>query len=82
VASSFNNSLPFVDKTSATLIAAAISVALTLLCAVPLAWIDRIWTRMLGAMTRPMLKRVTPAAHGADRYYAKAQASGASSANP
>ncbi len=61
-ATSFNGALGVVGKTNSALIAAGISVALTLLCAVPLVWVDQTWTRVLGRMTKPLLKK--PAANG------------------
>ena len=54
---SFNQTLGVVGKTSSAVLAAAISIALTLLCALPLVWIDRAWTKTLSALTRPMLRR-------------------------
>ena len=62
-ASSFNGALGLMGKTQSALIAAAISIALTLLCALPLVWVDKSWTRLLGRMTRPILKK--PAREGA-----------------
>jgi peptidoglycan/LPS O-acetylase OafA/YrhL len=56
-ASSFNGALGLMGKTESALIAAAISVMLTLLCALPLVWVDKSWTRLLGRMTRPILKK-------------------------
>lgn len=56
-ATSFNGALGVVGKTNSALIAAAISIALTLLCAVPLVWVDQTWTRVLGRLTKPMLRK-------------------------
>ena len=56
-ATSFNGALGAMGKTNSALIAAGISIALTLLCAVPLVWVDKSWTRILGALTRPLLRR-------------------------
>jgi hypothetical protein len=33
-----------------------VSVVLTLVCAVPLVWVDKAWTRVLGRIFKPMLK--------------------------
>jgi peptidoglycan/LPS O-acetylase OafA/YrhL len=38
---------------AAALLAAAISVTLTLACAIPLVWFDQIWTRILGKFFNP-----------------------------
>ena len=56
-ATSFNGAVGVVGKTDSALIAGGISVALTLLCAIPLVWVDKGWTRVLGMVTRPMLKK-------------------------
>jgi peptidoglycan/LPS O-acetylase OafA/YrhL len=56
-ASSFNGALGVMGKTESALIAAAISIALTLLCALPLVWVDKSWTRLLGRVTRPILRK-------------------------
>lgn len=44
----------------AALAAAAFSILLTLLCAVPLAWVDQLWTRLLSRLTRPFTGRRPP----------------------
>lgn len=44
------------------LLAALVTIALTLACAVPLAWVDQGWTRVLGAATRPLLVKKEEAA--------------------
>ncbi|WP_298215655.1 acyltransferase [Acidocella sp.] len=52
----------------AALLAAFCSLALTLLCAMPLAWMDRLWTRLLGALTRPLMRpRAAPFGMGLAR---------------
>ncbi len=56
-ATSFNGAVGEMGKTGSALIAAAISLALTLVCAVPLVWVDKSWTRVLGWMMRPILNR-------------------------
>jgi peptidoglycan/LPS O-acetylase OafA/YrhL len=58
-AASFNGTLGVMGKTESALIAAGISVALTLACAVPLVWVDQAWTRVLGRVMKVFLK--TPA---------------------
>jgi len=55
-ASSFNGAMMVFGKTNSALVAAAVSVVLTLVCAVPLVWVDKTWTRVLGRVTKPMLK--------------------------
>ncbi len=55
-ATSFNGALTVMSKTHSALVAAAISVALTLLCALPLVWVDKAWTRILGLLTKPLLR--------------------------
>jgi peptidoglycan/LPS O-acetylase OafA/YrhL len=39
------------------IIAALVSILLTLICAVPLVWVDKAWTRMLGRAASLLLKR-------------------------
>jgi len=56
-ASSFNGAITVLGKTSSALMAAAVSVVLTLVCAVPLVWVDKAWTQVLGRVTKPMLRR-------------------------
>jgi peptidoglycan/LPS O-acetylase OafA/YrhL len=56
-ASSFNGAMTVFGKTNSALVAAGISVVLTLICAVPLVWVDKTWTRVLGRMAKPMLKK-------------------------
>jgi peptidoglycan/LPS O-acetylase OafA/YrhL len=56
-ASSFNGAMTVFGKTNSALMAAAVSVVLTLVCAVPLVWVDKSWTRVLGWVTKPMLKK-------------------------
>lgn len=41
----------------AALMAAFCSVLLTLVCALPLVWVDRLWTKLLSRLTRPLTRR-------------------------
>lgn len=43
--------------TGAVLVAVAVTIALTLACALPLAWVDKAWTGMLGRVTGALIKR-------------------------
>jgi peptidoglycan/LPS O-acetylase OafA/YrhL len=54
-AATFNTALPSFGHPASILAAAAISIALTLACALPLVWIDKAWTRLLTRLTKPML---------------------------
>jgi len=56
-AATFNTTLPALGQTSSALTAAAISIALTLLCAFPLVWIDKAWTKFLSRLTKPLTNR-------------------------
>ena len=56
-ATSFNGAMTVFGKTNSALMAALVSVVLTLVCAVPLVWVDKAWTRVLGRIFRPMLKQ-------------------------
>jgi peptidoglycan/LPS O-acetylase OafA/YrhL len=56
-ATSFNGAVSELGKTNSALMAAAISIALTLLCAIPLVWVDEAWTRILGTLTKPFTKK-------------------------
>jgi peptidoglycan/LPS O-acetylase OafA/YrhL len=56
-ASSFNGAMEVWGKTNSALMAATVSVVLTLVCAVPLVWVDKGWTRVLGWVTGPMLRK-------------------------
>jgi peptidoglycan/LPS O-acetylase OafA/YrhL len=56
-AAAFNNGLQPLGQTGSVLAAVAVSVALTLACAVPLVWVDKAWTRVLNRVTRPFLKK-------------------------
>jgi peptidoglycan/LPS O-acetylase OafA/YrhL len=56
-ASSFNGAMEMFGKTNSALMAAAVSVVLTLVCAVPLVWVDKAWTRVLSRIFKPMLKQ-------------------------
>jgi len=70
-ATSFNGALGVMGKTDSALMAAAISILLTLVCAVPLVWVDQTWTKVLGRITKPFLKKpavkeqMVPQAQGA-----------------
>ncbi len=41
----------------AALVAALCSILLTLLCALPLAWVDRLWTSLLSRLTKQLMRR-------------------------
>ena len=56
-ASSFNGAMTVFGKTNSALMAAVVSVVLTVACAVPLVWVDKTWTRLLGRVTKPILRR-------------------------
>jgi peptidoglycan/LPS O-acetylase OafA/YrhL len=43
--------------TGAVLAAGFVTIALTLACALPLAWVDKVWTRALGRMTGVLTRR-------------------------
>jgi len=47
---------PF-GETSAVLLAAAVTVSLTLVLALPLAWVDKVWTGALGRLAGGLMKR-------------------------
>jgi peptidoglycan/LPS O-acetylase OafA/YrhL len=57
----FNKTLPTFGQPASALTACLISIALTLACAVPLIWLDRAWTKLLGRLTKPFLKKPSPA---------------------
>ena len=41
---------------AAALMAAFCSILLTLLCALPLAWVDKVWTKLLSRMSKPFIR--------------------------
>ena len=51
------NAVGPLGETSAVLLAAVVTMALTLACALPLAWVDKAWTGALGHMTGVLMKR-------------------------
>lgn len=51
------NAVEPLGETSAVLLAAVVTMALTLACALPLAWVDKAWTGALGHMTGVLMKR-------------------------
>jgi len=56
-AASFLGGVRTLGVAGSAAMAALTSVALTLLCAVPLVWVDRGWTRLLGRVTRGIVGR-------------------------
>jgi peptidoglycan/LPS O-acetylase OafA/YrhL len=54
-ATSFLNCLSWLGEAESAVLAAAVSIALTLACALPLAWVDKAWTGMLGRVARVFL---------------------------
>jgi peptidoglycan/LPS O-acetylase OafA/YrhL len=56
-AAAFNGTVSTLGHPASILAAAAISIALTLVCALPLVWIDKAWTKLLGRLTKPLLKK-------------------------
>jgi peptidoglycan/LPS O-acetylase OafA/YrhL len=69
-AASFLGGLNELGEAGSAVVAALISVALTLFCAVPLVWVDKVWTKVLARVSGGVLRRgvslevklVTPAA--------------------
>ena len=55
-AASFMSTVATLGISAAILLAAAVTIVLTLLCALPLAWVDKAWTGALGRMTARLLK--------------------------
>ncbi len=51
-AKSFVGALDWLGEAGSALTAAGVSIALTLLCALPLVWVDKTWTRVLARATR------------------------------
>jgi len=56
-AGSFLTGLNRFGEAGSALVAAAVSIALTLLCALPLVWVDRAWTGVLGRVTKFFLHK-------------------------
>jgi peptidoglycan/LPS O-acetylase OafA/YrhL len=56
-ATSFLNCLSWLSEAESAVLAAAVSIALTLACALPLVWVDKAWTGMLGRVARVLVKR-------------------------
>jgi peptidoglycan/LPS O-acetylase OafA/YrhL len=54
-ATSFLNCLGWLGEARSAVLAAAVSVVLTLACALPLAWVDKAWTGVLGRAARMFL---------------------------
>jgi peptidoglycan/LPS O-acetylase OafA/YrhL len=54
---SFVSTVDALGTTEAVLLAGAVTIALTLLCALPLAWVDKAWTGMLQRLTGAFIKR-------------------------
>ncbi len=66
-AASFMQGLGRFGLVGSAVMAAAVSVALTLLCAVPLVWVDKVWTGLLGRVTGLLVRKPLPQAKaGAD----------------
>jgi peptidoglycan/LPS O-acetylase OafA/YrhL len=69
-ATSFLGGLGTLGVAGSAILAAAFSIALTLLCAVPLVWVDQSWTRILNRVTGIFIKkpnaRLLPATHAAE----------------
>jgi peptidoglycan/LPS O-acetylase OafA/YrhL len=51
-AASFMGAVGSLGVAGSALLAAAVSIALTLLCAVPLVWVDKAWIKVLGRATK------------------------------
>jgi peptidoglycan/LPS O-acetylase OafA/YrhL len=66
-AASFLFGLSALGQTGAAIMAALISIILTLVCAVPLVWLDKAWTAKLGSFTRPWLR--APATERQKRWF-------------
>jgi peptidoglycan/LPS O-acetylase OafA/YrhL len=54
---SFMGTVSALGETGAVLVAGAVTIALTLILALPLAWVDKAWTGVLGRATGRLLKR-------------------------
>jgi peptidoglycan/LPS O-acetylase OafA/YrhL len=59
-ATAFNATVKPWGETASVLAACAISIALTLACAIPLIWLDKAWTNLLSRLTKPFLKKPGP----------------------
>jgi peptidoglycan/LPS O-acetylase OafA/YrhL len=55
-AASFMHTVALLGETGAVLAAGAVTIALTLAFALPLAWLDKAWTRILGRMAGYCIK--------------------------
>jgi peptidoglycan/LPS O-acetylase OafA/YrhL len=66
-AASFLLGLHALGQTGSALMAALISIVLTVLCALPLVWLDKAWTGTLGNFTKRWLKR--PASDAQKRWF-------------
>lgn len=64
-AASFVRGVDALGATGSAVLAAVVSVGLTLLCAVPLIWVDKAWTRVLGRTTAFLLLRPAGVRHPA-----------------
>jgi len=56
-AGSFLTGLNRFGEAGSALVAACVSIGLTLLCALPLVWVDRAWTGVLGRVTKLFLPK-------------------------
>jgi peptidoglycan/LPS O-acetylase OafA/YrhL len=56
-AASFMGTLGTLGVAESAVLAAAVSIGLTILCAVPLAWVDKAWTRILSRAMGSLIKR-------------------------
>jgi peptidoglycan/LPS O-acetylase OafA/YrhL len=63
-AASFLGGVRTLGVAGSAVMAAGCSILLTLVCAVPLVWVDKAWTRVLGRATKMFVKKVVPV--GAD----------------
>jgi len=61
-ATSFLGGLGRLGEAGSALAAAVVSILLTLLCALPLVWVDRVWTGVLGRAGRVFTRKAVPAA--------------------
>jgi peptidoglycan/LPS O-acetylase OafA/YrhL len=59
-ASSFLSGLNRLGEAGSALMAAAVSIVLTLVCAVPMVWVDKAWTRLLSRASGLVLRRRAP----------------------
>jgi peptidoglycan/LPS O-acetylase OafA/YrhL len=56
-AASFNGALGPLGEAGSVAVAVVASLVLTLVCAVPLVWVDQAWTRVLGRVTKPLMRK-------------------------